>query len=117
MKVGRWILLLLLAGCLGSYNRPIQLISFSGPSYPEAARQRKVEGFVIVRYDVTVDGVVQNVRVVAAEPAGIFDEAALATLRTWRYKAPILDGEPRPVRNMESRVVFELGNSEQYDDF
>ncbi|MCZ6642764.1 MAG: energy transducer TonB [Gammaproteobacteria bacterium] len=117
MKAGCWILLFLLAGCLGSYNRPIQLISFSGPSYPETARQQKVEGFVIVRYDVTVSGVVHNVRVVSAEPPGIFDEAALATIRSWKYKAPILDGEPQPVTNMESRVEFQLGNSEQYDDF
>ena len=117
MKIISWLSLALLAGCLGSYNRPIQLISFAGPSYPEAARLQKIEGFVIVRYDVTVDGIVHNVRVAISEPPGIFDDAALATIRTWKYKAPILDGESQPVRNMESRIIFELGNTERYDDF
>ncbi len=109
--------LLLLAGCLGTYNRPIQLISFDGPEYPESARLEKVEGFVVVRYDVTVGGVVHNVRVADADPPGIFDEAALAAVGGWRYKAPILDGEPQPVHDIESRVEFELGNTDRYDDF
>ena len=112
-----WISLCLLAGCLGTYNRPIQLVSFEGPSYPEAARTQKIEGFVVVRYDVTVDGVVHNLRVAESVPPGIFDEAALATVGGWRYKAPILDGISQAVRNMESRVAFELGNPDQYDEF
>ncbi|MCZ6618013.1 MAG: energy transducer TonB [Gammaproteobacteria bacterium] len=117
VKILGWPLLLLLAGCLGSYNRPIQLVSFVGPSYPETARLQKVEGTVIVRYDVTVEGVVHNVRVASAEPPGVFDDAALAAVRRWRYNAPILDGERQPVRNMESRVTFVLGNTEQYDEY
>ena len=112
-----WLSVFLLAGCLGTYNRPIQLIAFEGPSYPETARAQKIEGFVVLRYDVTVDGVVHNVRVAESEPPGIFDDSALKTVRGWRYKAPILDGVSQPVRNMESRVVFELGNADQYDDF
>ncbi len=117
MKIIRWLSLLLLAGCLGSYNRPIQLISFDGPRYPETAQLQKVEGFVVLRYDVTVEGVVHNVRVASSEPPGVFDEAALATIRTWKYRAPILDGESQPVRNLESRITFELGDTKKYDDF
>ena len=117
MKLILGLSLLLLVGCLGSYNRPIQPISFGGEvPYPEAARLQKIEGFVIVRYDVTVEGIVHNVRVAEAVPPGVFDEAAIATVRGWKYKAPILDGVPQPVRDMESRVAFELGNTEQYDD-
>ena len=117
VKILGCALLLLLAGCLGSYNRPIQLISCVGPSYPETARLQKVEGIVIVRYDVTVEGVVHNVRVASAEPPGVFDDAALAAVSRWRYNAPILDGERQAVRNMESRVSFVLGNTEQYDEY
>ncbi len=104
------------AGC-ASANRPLQLLSGQGPVYPAAARAEGVEGSVTVRYDVTVEGAVENARVVASEPQGVFDEAALLAVRSWRFNAPVVDGERRPARNRESTLTFLLGGTNEYDNY
>ncbi len=110
------LLLVQLGGC-ASANRPLQLVSGQGPAYPAGARANGVEGSVTVRYDVTVDGAVKNARVVASEPQGVFDEAALLALRSWRFNAPVLNGERQATRNRESTLTFRLGGTDEYDSY
>ena len=56
-----------------------------GPVYPESARVQRLEGFVTLAYDVTASGNVDNVRVINSEPAGVFDNAAIAAVRDWQF--------------------------------
>ena len=109
-------MLVSLSAC-AAQNRPLQLISGQGPLYPAVARADGVEGSVTIRYDVTVEGVVTNARVVASTPRGVFDEAALAAVRSWRFNAPMLAGEPQPARNRESTLEFRLGGTDEYDNY
>ena len=106
-----------LAGCLASQNRPLQLVSGGGPSYPAAARADGVEGFVVIRYDVTVQGRVSNAQVVRAEPPEVFDDAALKAVRSWVFNPPLVDGEPQREVGRESTVTFKLGSGNEYDDY
>jgi TonB family protein len=108
---------LLLAGCLGASNRPLQLLSGSGPTYPATARAEGVEGFVVVRYNVTLQGRVSNARVVRAEPAGVFDDAALVAVRSWVFNPSLVEGEPQAEVGRESTVTFKLGTSDEYADY
>jgi TonB family protein len=57
------------------------------PKYPSAAASSRVEGFVEVDFMVTALGEVQNASISAAEPPGVFDQAALAAISRWRYSA------------------------------
>lgn len=107
----------LLSGCLGTQNRPLQLVSGAGPTYPADARSAGIEGEVVVRYDVSAEGQVVNARVESAEPAGVFDQAALATVRSWKFKAQVRDGEPQRVENLVSRVRFRLDDQDVYDGY
>ena len=110
-------LLLLQSGGCASANRPLQLVSGQGPVYPSASRADGVEGSVTVRYDVSTDGVVENARIVASDPPGVFDEAALAAIRSWRFNAPVVDGQREPARNRESTLTFRLGSTDEYDGY
>jgi protein TonB len=107
---------LLLAGCMGSQNRPMQLLSGAGPIYPVEARAAGVEGNVVVRYDVSVDGTVFNARIDSADPVGVFEEVALAAVRSWRYNPQIKAGERQAVQNILSTVRFRLDDGDRYDD-
>jgi len=107
----------LIAGCLGTSNRPLQLVSGSGPDYPADARAKGIEGYVVVGYDVTSAGRVSNARVLRAEPAGVFDAAAIGAVRTWVFNPPLIDGEPQPVLGRESTVTFKLGSGDEYADY
>lgn len=116
--MGRWTLLLLLlaltSGCLGSHNRPLQLIRGAGPVYPPVAKSQGIEGEVTVRYGVTRAGLVIDAEVVTATPAGVFEEAALAAVRSWRYTAPVRNGQAQAVPEVTSVVRFRLHESPEY---
>ena len=115
-RLGLLLCALLLTGCVASQNRPMQLISGAGPIYPADARAAGVQGNVVVRYDVSANGAVRNAQIESAQPPGVFDEAALAAVRSWKYNPQIRDGEPQAVRNILSTVRFRLDDEDRYDD-
>ncbi len=102
------------SGCTGP-SRPLQLLSGADLVYPDQARAAGVEGVVRVRYDVTVDGRVVNAEVDAADPAGVFDAAALALVRSWRFRPAVANGELVAAPARISEVRFELGDTDRYD--
>jgi TonB family protein len=110
------LIAILLCGCAVSSNRPTQLVSGSA-AYPEDARAQGIEGLVVVRYDVAVDGRVINARVVRAEPPDVFDDAALASVRSWRFNPALADGVPRATQDIESTVTFKLDGGDEYADY
>ncbi len=105
-----------LAGC-ASGSRPLQLISGTGAIYPPDAKEEGVEGYVVVRYDVNVEGRVHNARVVTAEPPEVFNESALQAVSRWRFRPPEQDGEAQPVSGLESRLEFSLSGGSAYEDY
>ncbi len=56
------------------------------------------EGAVDIAYTVDAAGVVRDAVVVSAEPAGVFDEAALNAIQRWRFSPKLQDGKPVPSR-------------------
>jgi TonB family protein len=62
---------------------------------------------VDVEFTVNAAGTVENAHVVAAEPRGTFDAAALAAVARWRYPAAA-DREPQTV---QQRIDFKLDAS------
>jgi protein TonB len=80
---------------------------YSPPEYPEAARARGSQGFVDIIFTVETDGSVGDVTVASAEPAGIFEQAALASVRKWRYQPVIRDGKPVEQR-AKVRISFAM---------
>ena len=107
----------LLAGCATGFDRPMQLIGDAGPVYPEAARAQGIEGWVRLRYDITIDGRVENLKVLESSPPGVFDAAALAAVAQWRYRAPVIDGAPSAVSGVVSTLRFELDAAERYEGY
>ena len=57
------------------------------PVYPKEAVAKKLEGSVLLKFDVTADGNTENISVVKSEPAKIFDKSARRALREWQYNA------------------------------
>lgn len=101
-------------GCIAP-SRPPQFIGGVDLVYPEAAKASGIEGRVVVRYDVTADGSVVNAVVAASEPPGMFDEAALTAVRSWRFRPRVDRGEVVAAPGRVSELLFRLGESE-YDD-
>ena len=57
------------------------------PAYPRNAVARRVSGWVDVNFSVDAAGRTRDVRVRNAEPPRVFDDAAVAAVRRWRFAA------------------------------
>ena len=77
------------------------------PEYPGRAANRHIQGWVTVEFTVERDGSVEDAVVVEAEPADIFDDAALTAIRKWRFKEKIVDGVPVTQRAVQ-KLTFKL---------
>ena len=74
------------------------------PEYPVGAVNRHIEGWAKIEFTITVSGTVKDAVVVAAEPSGIFDEAALKAIKQWQFREKIVDGvavEQRAVQTLK----------------
>ena len=80
---------------------------FSAPQYPVRARERGTEGWVDIEFTVNKDGTTRDASVKAAEPAGVFDRAALDAVARWRYEPRIVNGSVIDQR-VEARLRFQL---------
>ena len=69
------------------------------PEYPEAARQQRIQGLVVLEATVGKDGEVQQLAVVSGNP--MLATAASAAVLKWRFKPLVQDG--RVVR-FETRI-------------
>lgn len=64
------------------------------PRYPAEAASRGVGGKVNLVIDVDAQGLPAEVQVESAEPAGVFDQAAVDAARNWRFEPRIENGRP-----------------------
>lgn len=78
------------------------------PVYPPSLEGRGIEGSVRVQFDVTPAGTVRNVIVVASEPRGAFDEAALEAIARWRYNPRIVNGAAVERVGLQTLIRFTI---------
>ena len=84
------------AAFVGSATRkPIQLaqvIHQVPAAYPASARAKGIEGKVVLRLSIDVEGKVVDTKVLSGDPA--LTQAAIDAARQWRFQAPIQNGSP-----------------------
>jgi len=73
------------------------------PEYPEAARQQKIQGAVVLDVRIGKDGAVQGVNLVSG-PALLAD-AATAAVKQWRFKPRVQHGQ---TVEMQTRVTLKF---------
>ncbi len=93
-----------------SLKHPPTLLKQIKPNYPEIARRRGIEGFVILQFTVDINGRVINPSVQEANPPGHFETAALRAIKQWQFSSGRNDnGTPIPCR-LQMRIDFKLEN-------
>jgi protein TonB len=78
------------------------------PEYPPRAITLGIEGWVLVEFTITATGSVTDALIAAAEPAGVFDDAALKAIARWRYNPKIENGAAVERVSVQTKIVFEL---------
>lgn len=78
------------------------------PKYPVRAANRHIEGWVKIEFTITTSGTVEDAVVVEAQPAEVFDEAALKAINQWKFKEKVVDGvavEQRAVQTLQFKLT------------
>ncbi|MEL6340575.1 MAG: TonB family protein [Myxococcota bacterium] len=88
-------------------DRPPQVLERRPPGYPSDARRRRLEGYVILRFQVDEEGHVVDLEVVDSDPPGVFDTEALNTARRFRFAPALRNGEP-VTTTLQQRMIFKL---------
>lgn len=63
------------------------------PPYSEIARRVRIQGVIVLQVTLDEQGLVRDVEVLKSLPMGL-TEAAVATVREWRYEPALLNGKP-----------------------
>jgi protein TonB len=74
--------------------RDLEALVTPGPVYPPQALRDRIEGWAEVEFTVDERGATGDIVVVAAEPRGVFDAAAIAAVAAWRYLPRVVNGRP-----------------------
>jgi len=74
---------------------PPKLLKALSPDYPQRAAAAGIEGWVEVAFEVNTQGVPEKIKVVGAQPTGLFDSAATNAIKRARFSpAKTADGTP-----------------------
>jgi len=77
------------------------------PEYPRRAARDGVEGVVEFQVTVNPDGTVRDLRVIQAEPPGVFEAAASKAMLRWKFKPKLVDGKAVEALGVQ-RIEFEM---------
>jgi len=76
--------------------KPPKLIKKVDPVYPLQAKQKGIEGIVILEAQTDAKGNVVKVNVLKSEST-LFNLAAIEAVKQWKYQPLIINGQPTPV--------------------
>lgn len=89
-----------------SNTKPVEILSVPRPVYTQEARDKKIEGIVLLQVTFTATGEVKVQRVVQGLGYGL-NEAAEAAARQIRFRPALQDGQPVD-SSAVARIVFQL---------
>jgi protein TonB len=88
-------------------DSPLVTVSRMSPFYPLQARRASIEGWVEIKFLVNLQGRVEDIRIIDAQPPGVFEESVRQTVSGWRFHPGTVMGEPVRAR-VTTTVRFEL---------
>jgi protein TonB len=78
------------------------------PEYPQEAREKRIEGTVVLQVQISEAGDVKEARLISGHP--LLAPAAIEAVKQWKYKPYLLNGEPVEV-DTQVQVNFTLAGS------
>jgi len=85
---------------------PLPLVRVE-PQYPPQARQRKLEGWVQVRFTISTAGSVEDASVVKSSHA-LFERSALQAVSKWKYQPLLREGKPAEAPGQQVLLRFRM---------
>lgn len=81
------------------------LVSKVNPIYPDEAREKHIQGVVLLQATINKEGNVANLQLISGDP--LLTPAAIEAVKQWKYRRYLLNGNPVEV-NTQIQVNFTL---------
>lgn len=78
---------------LGEVDQPPRVLRVFPPVYPFDAKRDNIQGRVMLRFVVDLDGLAKEAEVVEAEPEGVFEDAALKAVEKYKFRPAVKNGK------------------------
>ena len=78
------------------------------PIYPKEAAKKRLEGWVIVRFDVTDNGATENIRIVESDRGEIFERPVIDAVEKWIVYTECPDMTVGGTKDVEEKIEFRL---------
>jgi protein TonB len=85
---------------------PLPLVRVE-PQYPQQARQRKLEGWVQVRFTISTAGSVRDAAVVKSSDS-VFERSAIQAVNKWKYQPLMQEGKPAEAPDQQVVLRFKM---------
>lgn len=92
-----------------SVNAGPRVISRDRPQYPTRAFALRMDGNVRVKFDVDADGRVNNVEILSAQPANMFEREVKQAMKKWRYESG------KPGQGITVNIKFRISGGASMD--
>lgn len=76
--------------------------------YPAKAKKRRIEGYVVLKFDIDEQGRTKNIEVVEAQPERFFERSAIDAIKRWRYQPQIIDGQAQSILGYTTKIEFKM---------
>lgn len=97
-----------IAGGGGGADRAEMPLVRIQPEYPPRALSRGIEGWVVVGFTIASTGTTKDVKAVEADPPGVFEQAAVRAVESWKYNPKIQGGTPVERPGMRVMLTFKI---------
>lgn len=78
------------------------------PYYPRKALQRRIEGYVVISFDIGLSGKPENINIEEADPARVFNREALNAIKRWKYQPLVVNGVAQKRRGQRVKLEFRI---------
>jgi TonB family protein len=82
-----------------------KLVTKVYPKYPEEALKKRLQGKVVVRLELDINGNLQKATLIEGDP--VLGRAFMEAVKQWRFEPTTLDGDPVEVE-VDAETVFSV---------
>lgn len=89
----------------GFKGKPLVPLSTARPQAPEHACKRGIEGWIEIVYVVTGEGRVADIKIIDAQPRGVFEASVIESVSEWLYERNYVGGKP-VARQVKQKIEY-----------
>lgn len=118
--INKLLFLLILLACEShsdGITQDYSLVYPASASYPAEAQEKSIEGWVVLIFDVNVEGRADNITVLRSYPGKIFDESGVNAVQRRKYKPKKINGVAYRVKGVQVWYQYCLDSIETSNRF